>query len=462
MATAIKNLNDYKSIKKKVLIDVIVEGLYQSGVLNDIRRAQELDQLDIEGIWDLKQLVDSCCMNLEDGALPIPNKYLFSSTVPTSDTIVVDDNRGDNDNASTFQQQEIRQNQPRQQQQQQYKSFHRRRRLSLLEAIGCNAETSSLNEIRKNYQRVLDNFLLSSTMKDCSVLLSIRREKKGFVTKNDRQEAKQYQNMEYRIACDNDDDYDYYVLVSIIDLDKKPASKLQRYHALDKQIVNHYSASYGLHHKLCFNEDGCDVPSLHEVTRIKGNMQTRLLYPNPVCLLTVYDIQSRPAANVMTITWLTPIDNNGTFVCSINKKRHTVSILDVSSIFVLNIPSRDMEQQVLNIGSCSGRDIDKFQQLRLNVCCPGWLSSLTMVRDNNERTVVKYAIALSDCIAHTVCKVIQKQDQGQHWLLVCKQQLSWCRRDYFDGKRFRPNDPSLSPYLTFLGSQTFGYVKCDT
>ena len=37
-------------------------------------------------------------------------------------------------------------------------------------------------------------------------------------------------------------------------------------------------------------------------------MLTRLLYPNPVCLLSTYAPPRHP--NIMTITWLTPINNN--------------------------------------------------------------------------------------------------------------------------------------------------------
>ena len=314
-------------------------------------------------------------------------------------------------------------------------------------------------------------------------------------------------DMEYRIECpDNNNNKQavvYHVLVSIIDLDMKSSSKLPKYYTLDQQIVNHYSTMYGLHHKLCFGfdsnygekgqsssssssslllkqqkKDEKEQSLLHrldEVVQIKGNMMCRLLYPNPVCLLTVYDPQSTESTstatnnrhhrhhlmNVMTITWLTTIDNSGLFVCSINKKRYTAELLNVSSVFVLNVPTRDMEDTILRIGSCSGRDVDKFHKFGLQICCPGWSSSSSLrhEHDDKKRKTIKNAIALSDCIAHTVCTVQSKQDQGQHWLLVCKQEFSWCRKVYFeDGKRFRRNSDSLPPYLTFLGSQTFGSV----
>lgn len=41
---------------------------------------------------------------------------------------------------------------------------------------------------------------------------------------------------------------------------------------------------------------------------VEKGMLSRVLYPNPVCLLSVWDAAER-RGNVMTITWLTPINN---------------------------------------------------------------------------------------------------------------------------------------------------------
>ena len=132
---------------------------------------------------------------------------------------------------------------------------------------------------------------------------------------------------------------------------------------------------------------------------------SRLLYGNPVCLLTT---AKRPIlgyhhANAMTISWLTPVDNQGNIFLSINTKRHTAERLmkeftmgknDPSSdnsttttsnnqtmdenddddprieshdgtsktYFVLNVPTAGQEDMVLRIGGCSGRDVDKFAE----------------------------------------------------------------------------------------------------
>lgn len=45
--------------------------------------------------------------------------------------------------------------------------------------------------------------------------------------------------------------------------------------------------------------------------QVEKSMLSRVLYPNPVCLLSVQSATDDPetSANVMTITWLTPINN---------------------------------------------------------------------------------------------------------------------------------------------------------
>ena len=42
--------------------------------------------------------------------------------------------------------------------------------------------------------------------------------------------------------------------------------------------------------------------------QVEKGMLSRVLYPNPVCLLSAWD-KAAKKASVMTITWLTPINN---------------------------------------------------------------------------------------------------------------------------------------------------------
>eukprot|EP00466_Bigelowiella_natans_P020593 jgi/Bigna1/134335/aug1.24_g9043 len=110
-----------------------------------------------------------------------------------------------------------------------------------------------------------------------------------------------------------------------------------------------------------------------EVVELKDpRMMSRLLYPNPVCLLTVAPPEK--TANVMTISWLTPANNYGSFLMSINKRRHSASLLSgrEGAEFVLSVPTHFQEEMVLNIGKKSGSRCDKMKELSIVTCPPGW------------------------------------------------------------------------------------------
>ena len=125
------------------------------------------------------------------------------------------------------------------------------------------------------------------------------------------------------------------------------------------------------------------------------NLLSRLLYPNPVCLLTVnFGCDVEPLGferNIMTISWLTPVDNYGNFICSINKKRHSADLLMKAKAFVLNVPVHGQESMVISIGSVSGRAVDKFDLLGIRVTSPGRsvrvdLTSTSEHEDRSGRT----------------------------------------------------------------------------
>jgi flavin reductase (DIM6/NTAB) family NADH-FMN oxidoreductase RutF len=64
-----------------------------------------------------------------------------------------------------------------------------------------------------------------------------------------------------------------------------------------------------------------------EIIKIEEPLHlSRLLYPNPVCLLTSWS-KKENKQNIMTISWLTPINNKGTFIASMNKKRYTSKLV---------------------------------------------------------------------------------------------------------------------------------------
>lgn len=226
--------------------------------------------------------------------------------------------------------------------------------------------------------------------------------------------------------------------------------------------------------------------------RIEAQFISRILYPNPVCLLSVQQ-PGTLQRNVMTISWLSPVDNDGVFMASINQRRHTVAFLRRCPNFVLSVPVSGMEPLVLAIGGCTGAKVDKLRELGVSLCRPGWaplhtddggdaseaggapgaaaLASSAL----GEASAAEFAclpaeevdpalaemVAVESCVAHVAARIRTMTPLEGHYLLVCDTLAAFVQEEYWGGKRFAPLSEEAPPILSFFGSQTFGYV-CPT
>uniref|UniRef100_A0A7S2U628 Flavin reductase like domain-containing protein n=1 Tax=Lotharella oceanica TaxID=641309 RepID=A0A7S2U628_9EUKA len=244
----------------------------------------------------------------------------------------------------------------------------------------------------------------------------------------------------------------------------------------------------------------------------EGRLLSRLLYPNPVCLLSVAPPGKPP--NVMACSWLTPANNLGTFIMVINKKRHTASLIHQreGATFVLSVPTHYERDLVLRIGKATGAKGDKFKTLNIPRCPPGWkknqwkskkrahasslgssssnpfaaLATLPSFEptpkeeessgskatrgagslDDVKRAVqalggAEYGtVAVKECICHIVChveKMLPSFIDG-HWLVKAQMEEAWVRDTHWCGKNFRPRILGSGDILTFLGAQKFGLL----
>ena len=100
-------------------------------------------------------------------------------------------------------------------------------------------------------------------------------------------------------------------------------------------------------------------------------LRSRLIYANPVCILTSVVPESireknpeiKWRRNAMILSWLTPINNEGGFVCSMHKRRFTAECITANRRFVLSVPVKGMENLVLAIGADTGKKTNKFQTI---------------------------------------------------------------------------------------------------
>ncbi|KAL3910454.1 MAG: hypothetical protein SGARI_002117 [Bacillariaceae sp.] len=260
--------------------------------------------------------------------------------------------------------------------------------------------------------------------------------------------------------------------------------------------------------------------------------------------------------NVMVVSWLTPTNNHGQFLMTLNKRRctaqglvkaattashsrratteaarETVDTSTSKAQFTLSVPVAGMEHLILAVGGTSGRIAPKFrptskggeetamhgeitapstnqigasmskrqQKKKRHLAHPNGipglrqapfgsfldetkssLSSATTTSGNDNATGPSDSFCIAGTVAHMLCQVncIIGLDQvanesaadattrlvdDAHYLVSATVVDAYCHSDYWNKEKnlFRPIDASCSPYLTFFGAQTFGYVHGD-
>lgn len=88
-----------------------------------------------------------------------------------------------------------------------------------------------------------------------------------------------------------------------------------------------------------------------------------LLEPGPVVLLAT---ARKGRANVMTLSWLTMMEFEPPLVgCVVGGDSASFEALKATKACTLNIPTRELAKQVVGVGNCSGRNVDKFARFGL-------------------------------------------------------------------------------------------------
>ncbi|OGS97978.1 MAG: flavin reductase [Gallionellales bacterium RIFCSPLOWO2_12_FULL_59_22] len=89
----------------------------------------------------------------------------------------------------------------------------------------------------------------------------------------------------------------------------------------------------------------------------------QLLEPGPVVLVTT---ARKGKANIMTLSWHTMMEFEPPLVgCVLSGRNHSFDALRITRECVLNIPSVELAQQVVGVGNCSGKKVDKFEKFDL-------------------------------------------------------------------------------------------------
>ncbi|HOO89774.1 MAG TPA: flavin reductase family protein [Syntrophales bacterium] len=112
-----------------------------------------------------------------------------------------------------------------------------------------------------------------------------------------------------------------------------------------------------------------------------------LLEPGPVVLITTYDGRKN---NIMTISWTMVLDFTPTFAITTGEWNYSFTALRETKECVIAIPTVDMLDTVVGIGTCSGADTDKFEKF-----------NLTPVKGKAVQ-----APLIRECLANIECRIV--------------------------------------------------------
>ncbi len=117
------------------------------------------------------------------------------------------------------------------------------------------------------------------------------------------------------------------------------------------------------------------------------NKAFTLLEPGPVVLITTHDGKR---SNVMTISWTMVVDFTPVFALTTGPWNHSFAALRKTKECVIAIPTVDLLDKVVGVGTCSGTDTDKFAKFKL-----------TPLKASKVQ-----APLIQECLANIECKVI--------------------------------------------------------
>eukprot|EP01064_Diplonema_japonicum_P000393 TRINITY_DN10278_c0_g1_i1.p1 TRINITY_DN10278_c0_g1~~TRINITY_DN10278_c0_g1_i1.p1 ORF type:complete len:263 (+),score=62.49 TRINITY_DN10278_c0_g1_i1:34-822(+) len=177
---------------------------------------------------------------------------------------------------------------------------------------------------------------------------------------------------------------------------------------------------------------------------------SRVLYANPVCMLVS---RKEKSFNVMTISWLSCVNNNGVVMLSMNEGRRSAEMLfedGYKGRFTLCVPVEGSEMLLRRIGGESGSTVDKFTSLNLTLCPVG--TTDTPLASLSAPAAVDHPYI----VAHLDCEILEGAHKYNHHVFFATIKQAFVRSRYWAGDTFQPVDASLPSYLTFFGGGKFG------
>jgi flavin reductase (DIM6/NTAB) family NADH-FMN oxidoreductase RutF len=132
-----------------------------------------------------------------------------------------------------------------------------------------------------------------------------------------------------------------------------------------------------------------------------------LLEPGPVVLVTT---ARKKVANIMTMSWHTMMEFEPPLIgCVISGRNASFDTLRATKECTINIPTQILAKQVVGIGNCSGRTVDKFARF-----------GLTAVKAAEVK-----APLIAECYASLECRVVDTRLANRYNFFILEVVRAW-------------------------------------
>jgi flavin reductase (DIM6/NTAB) family NADH-FMN oxidoreductase RutF len=133
----------------------------------------------------------------------------------------------------------------------------------------------------------------------------------------------------------------------------------------------------------------------------------QLLEPGPVVLLTT---ARKGRANIMTMSWHMMVEFEPPLIaCVVSNRNYSFAALRATKECVIAIPAVELAAQVVEVGNCSGRHVDKFERFGLTPT-PAELVAPPLV---------------AECIANLECKVADTSFVNKFGIFILEVLKAW-------------------------------------
>jgi flavin reductase (DIM6/NTAB) family NADH-FMN oxidoreductase RutF len=146
----------------------------------------------------------------------------------------------------------------------------------------------------------------------------------------------------------------------------------------------------------------------------------QLIEPGPVVLVTT---AHKDKSNIMTMSWHMCVDFTPQFACIIGPWDFTFAALMATKECVIAIPTVDLAGKVVDIGNCSGKDVDKFKKF-----------GLTPVRGKKVK-----APLIAECLANIECRIVDTRLTKKYGLIILEGVHAWIDPQRKERRTFHGN-----------------------